>query len=330
MDIHDLETFRAVYEGESLAEVARMKYVSRQALSKTISHLEAELGPLFVRKARGVAPTSLANAVYPHVCRALSELDDVCDISARFVNGQAGSIRLAVEANAALTLPARLFDDYAAARPEVQMNTEILAPSAVREALSSGKADAILAGSPSGSAFDATTRCSDRDPGLKTGPNEDLAFESIFAGGLVVVFSRSAFSPEELDAYASDAKTESLPFVLSLSALSGKRIFGIDPSNSVEHKLIPFLHTHAPDACLTFGNSDTALTTSLMRSGQGGVLVEAQGAQADFGTSSYVHVPLVGDDAPSWEVGVSFHSDSPCAAVACDFARFAREMMAMG
>ena len=149
MDIHDLRAFKAVYERQSLTETARANYVTRQALSKTISHLEAELGPLFIRKARGVVPTSLAKAVYPHVCQALSEFDDVRDISTRFASGRAGSIRLAVEANAALTLPARLFEDYVAARPEVHLSTEILPPNAVREALASGKADAILAGPPS-------------------------------------------------------------------------------------------------------------------------------------------------------------------------------------
>ena len=117
--------------------------------------------------------------------------------------------------------------------------------------------------------------------------------------------------------------------MLPLSALSGKRIFGIDPSNSVECKLAPFLQAHVPTARLTFGNSDTALTTSLMRSGQGGVLVEARGAQTDFGTCSYVHVPLVGEDAPSWEVGVSFHADSPSAAISCDFAQYAREKITL-
>ena len=146
---------------------------------------------------------------------------------------------------------------------------------------------------------------------------------------LFIVFSRSAFSPEELGAFPPNETNESSHLVLPLSALSGKRIFGIDPSNSVECKLAPFLQAHVSTARLTFGNSDTALTTSLMRSGQGGVLVEARGAQTDFGTCSYVHVPLVGEDAPYWEVGVSFHADSPSAAISCDFAQFAREKIAL-
>ena len=328
VDIRDLRAFKAVYEHQSLTEAARANYVTRQALSKTILHLEAELGPLFIRKARGVVPTSLAKAVYPHVCQTLSEFDDVRDISSRFASGQAGSIRLAVEANAALTLPARLIEDYMAARPEVHLSTEILFPNAVREALVSGRADAILAGPPGMLDHDAEKPSAPNSPS-KSASHDDLVFESIFVGDLVVVFSRSAFSPEELGAFPPNETNESPHLVLPLSALSGKRIFGIDPSNSVERKLAPFLQAHVPTARLTFGNSDTALTTSLMRSGQGGVLVEARGAQTDFGTCSYVHVPLVGEDAPSWEVGVSFHADSPSAAISCDFAQYAREKIAL-
>ena len=328
MDIHDLQAFKTVYEHQSLTEAARANYVTRQALSKTILHLEEELGSLFIRKARGVVPTSLAKAVYPHACQALSEFDDVRDISSRFASGRAGSICLAVEANAALTLPARLFEDYVAARPEVQLSTEILPPNAVREALASGRADAILAG-PLGILDHVSEKPSAPISPSKPASNDGLVFESIFVGGLVVVFSRSAFSPEELGAFTPNETNESSHLVLPLSALSGKRIFGIDPSNSVECKLAPFLQAHVPTARLTFGNPDTALTTSLMRSGQGGVLVEARGAQTDFGACSYVHVPLVGEDAPSWEVGVSFHADSPSAAIACDFTRFAREKMTL-
>ena len=328
VDIHDLRAFKAVYERQSLTEAAKANFVTRQALSKTILHLEAELGPLFIRKARGVVPTSLAKAVYPHACQTLSEFDDVRDISSRFASGRAGSIRLAVEANAALTLPARLFEDYVAARPEVHLSTEILPPNAVREALVSGRADAILAGPPGMLGCDSEKHSAPNSPS-KSASDDGLVFESIFVGDLVVVFSRSAFSPEELGAFPPNETNESSHLVLPLSALSGKRIFGIDPSNSVECKLAPFLQAHVPTARLTFGNSDTALTTSLMRSGQGGVLVEARGAQTDFGTCSYVHVPFVGEDAPCWEVGVSFHADSPSAAISCDFAQFAREKMTL-
>lgn len=220
VDIHDLRAFKAVYECQSLTEAARANYVTRQALSKTILHLEAELGPLFIRKARGVVPTSLAKAVYPHACQALSEFDDVRDISTRFASGRAGSICLAVEANAALTLPVRLFEDYMAARPEVHLSTEILPPNAVREALVSGRADAILAGPPSMLDHDSE-KPSAPNPSSKSASDNGLVLESIFVGGLVVVFSRSAFSPEELSTFPPNETNESSHLVLPLSALSG-------------------------------------------------------------------------------------------------------------
>ena len=114
---------------------------------------------------------------------------------------------------------------------------------------------------------------------------------------------------------------------LGLDALAGRRVFGIDPENPVERGLEPFLAVRVPTAKVVYGNSDTALTTSQMRSGLGGIIVEAGGARKDFGTSEYVHVPLVGQGSPVWEVGLSFAPDSPAVSAASDFATFARNRM---
>ncbi len=59
MDIRRLSLFARVYETGSLTEAARDEFVSRQAVSRAISQLEGELGPLFTRMPRGVGPTDL-------------------------------------------------------------------------------------------------------------------------------------------------------------------------------------------------------------------------------------------------------------------------------
>ena len=64
MDIRRLSLFARVYETGSLTEAARDEFVSRQAVSRAISQLEGELGPLFTRMPRGVRPTDLACAIY--------------------------------------------------------------------------------------------------------------------------------------------------------------------------------------------------------------------------------------------------------------------------
>ncbi len=323
VDIHDLEVFKAAYEKHSLTGAAQSCFISRQALSKTILRLESELGRLFVRKARGVVPTVLADAAYPHVCRALDELDEVSAISVRFASGQAGSIRLAVEANAALTLPAGLIGAYAQARPNVRVESDILPPRAARESLQKGAADAVVAGPFCAS----SAACSSCSGGCGQSPQAGLCYEPIFASRLVIVFSYAAFDDAELVGLGERGTclcSRSQAMHLHLEALAGKTIFGIDPANSVERTLAPYLESHVPTATLAYGNPDTALTTSMMRSGHGGVIVEEHGAELDFGTPAYIHIPLEGDDAPMWKVGVSFAEKSPVAPIARDFANFAR------
>ena len=350
MDIHDLEAFKCVYEACSFTEAAQTSYVSRQALSKTVCHLERQLGALFTRKARGVAPTRLADAIYPHVCRMLSEFDAVRCASTRFSQGQVGSLRLAIEANAAITLPVGLTQAYSQARPDVELVSQIMLPSAAREALRRGDADAVLAGPPC-DLGEGRGACSMCPGGCAQAPQEGLLFIPIFVGRLVIVFSRAAFDGDELSNFAEPASASSgarhpnevspreqgivpcscsdeVAPQLCIEALAGRTVFGIDPANSVERKLAPYLAAHVPSAKLVYGNPDTALTTSMMRAGHGGVIVEQRGAGADFGDAAYVHVPLTGDDAPVWEVGVSFAADSPAASIARDFADFARVDMA--
>ena len=305
MDIHELEAFARAYESGSLTTAAEEAFVSRQAFSKTVAHLEGELGALFVRLPRGIAPTPLAETLYPHVKRALAEVDAIAEESRRFARGEAGSLRLAIEANAALTLPMDLVDAYAEARPGVSVTRLVLPPAGVREAFNTGRVDVVVAGPPP------------RGSGLR--------FEPVFAGPLVIVFPRKAFRPEEL-ALAGASMADGVP-TLGLDALAGRKVFGIDPDNPVERGLEPFLAKRVPTAEVVYGNSDTALTTSQMRSGLGGIIVEAGGARRDFSTSEYVHIPLVGPGSPVWEVGLSFAPDSPAVSVASDFATFARGRM---
>jgi len=67
-----LQTFLAIYRARSLTAAARQLHLSQPAVSKHLRALETETGrPLFIRLARGVAPTqageALARDVAPHL-----------------------------------------------------------------------------------------------------------------------------------------------------------------------------------------------------------------------------------------------------------------------
>lgn len=335
MDIRRLSLFARVYETGSLTEAARDEFVSRQAVSRAISQLEGELGPLFTRMPRGVRPTDLACAIYPHAKQAVEACAAIEGEALRFARGAAGALRLAVEANAALTLPLDLTAAYRRARPGVELHVVSLPGGMALDQLREGRVDAVVAG---------------------PAPDADLAFAPIFSSTLSVVFSAKAFgglseggngetgtSGGGVDARgggegspggtagARDGGTgvqgggaAGGALVLGPEALAGRTIFGVAPDNYVERLLVPYLAERGIDARVVFDVTDTMLATSEMEVGAGGVIVEDGGAGRRFGDARYVHVRLVGEDAPRWQVGVVYRQGAPCAPVACDFAAFAQ------
>lgn len=308
MDIRRLSLFARVYETGSLTEAARDEFVSRQAVSRAISQLEGELGPLFTRMPRGVRPTDLACAIYPHAKQAVEACAAIEGEALRFARGAAGALRLAVEANAALTLPLDLTAAYRRARPGVELHVVSLPGGMALDQLREGRVDAVVAG---------------------PAPDADLAFAPIFSSTLSVVFSAKAFGDLSeggggTGASGSGAGARGGALVLCPEALAGRTIFGVAPDNYVERLLVPYLAERGIDARVVFDVTDTMLATSEMEVGAGGVIVEDGGAGRRFGDARYVHVRLVGEDAPRWQVGVVYRQGAPCAPVARDFAVFAQ------
>lgn len=301
MDIRRLSLFARVYETGSLTEAARDEFVSRQAVSRAISQLEGELGPLFTRMPRGVRPTDLACAIYPHAKQAVEACAAIEGEALRFARGAAGALRLAVEANAALTLPLDLTAAYRRARPGVELHVVSLPGGMALDQLREGRVDAVVAG---------------------PAPDADLAFAPIFSSTLSVVFSAKAFGDLSEGGGGTGASGGAL--VLGPEALAGRTIFGVAPDNYVERLLVPYLAERGIDARVVFDVTDTMLATSEMEVGAGGVIVEDGGAGRRFGDARYVHVRLVGEDAPRWQVGVVYRQGAPCAPVARDFAAFAQ------
>ncbi len=78
MELRQLKYFLAVADARSFANAASANYISRQAISKAISHLEAELGTeLFVRDANGAFLTPAGVLFYDRIRSSVIELDQV-------------------------------------------------------------------------------------------------------------------------------------------------------------------------------------------------------------------------------------------------------------
>ena len=82
MDINTMKQFVTVMENGSLLAAAEKLFLSRAAISKSMSRLERELGiTLFCRTAKGMLPTEAANTLLQgvkEVLRAYANLEKLC------------------------------------------------------------------------------------------------------------------------------------------------------------------------------------------------------------------------------------------------------------
>jgi DNA-binding transcriptional LysR family regulator len=85
IDLNLLPVFEAIYVERSLTRASEALHISQPAVSNALARLRAALGdPLFVRAARGVAPTPAAEALIGPVRDALARLRSGLDQRARF------------------------------------------------------------------------------------------------------------------------------------------------------------------------------------------------------------------------------------------------------
>ena len=114
MEIKQLRAFLAVANAKSFLGAANSLYISRQAISKTISSLEEELGmELFVRNQTGAMMTPAGIFFYPRAVSIVAELDKLSKEMKDMNHSYLPKIQLCM-ALGIFALYARKLSDYAA------------------------------------------------------------------------------------------------------------------------------------------------------------------------------------------------------------------------
>ena len=145
MDIRALEAFCRTCETGSFSRACEAVFISRQALSRTIQTLEREVGsPLFVRCTGGVQPTELARMIEPHARRILDEYEAIKADIRRYEQGLTGTLTLAIEPNAVMTLPTGVLGAYRSVRPGISLNLVTSSGVSALESLTSGEVDGVV------------------------------------------------------------------------------------------------------------------------------------------------------------------------------------------
>lgn len=270
--------------------------MTRQALSKTIHNLEEELGaPLFVRDASGVQPTQVARAIMPHVRRMLGEYEAIREDVRRHQEGLIGTLIVAVEPNAMMTLPTGAVAAYREARPGLSLTLTTAYGQASLGALASGAVDAVLS-VPLG--------------------DESFAYDSLLNGELCLVFSDDRGSGASWDSEGDVACP------IPLSFLDGRTLFGVAPDNPIEAEVCEYLSQRGVRIQMSYDYPSAALAMAAMRQGLGGCFVERSGVEA-LGPECAV-VRLDEENAPRWEVGVTSRKGTSKRPIIDDFVGYLR------
>ena len=149
MEIKQLRAFLAVANARSFLGAAEMLYVSRQAVSKTVTQLEDELGvKLFVRSQNGVELPPAGAYFFPQARTLVADFDRLQRDMTRFEHSPRQQLRLclAVGVNTMLT---RAIMDYAHAHAaELELQLIVCRDLDCDSVLTNYRADAVLSFTP--------------------------------------------------------------------------------------------------------------------------------------------------------------------------------------
>ena len=287
MDIRALEAFCAAFDEGSFGKACEGLFISRQALSRTMRTLEREVGaPLFVRSGAGVEPTELARMIEPHARRILDEHEAIQADIRKHAQGLSGVLSLAIEPNAVMTLPMGILGRYRDERPDLAITTVSTSGTGVLDELASGAVDAVLS-VPFG--------------------DESFAYLPVCRGPLCVVMRRAdgRAMPEE-----------------DLEALRGCVLFGVARDHPIESRIGVYLAQRGVPVRMSYDYPSAMLALDAMNAGLGACIMTASAAERFSWQEGYVGVLLSGDDAPQWEVGVTYRKGSSKEAAIADLAAF--------
>jgi DNA-binding transcriptional LysR family regulator len=152
MELRHLRYFVAIAEEQSFTRAAERLWVAQPGLSTQIRRLEDELGiKLFERHARGVDLTDAGEAFLGRARTALAATEDARALGSDLASGLVGAIRLGIATGPGSDLVPTLLDDFARARPDVELTVvESFGGTLLRD-LRDGRLDAMVAPSVFGS-----------------------------------------------------------------------------------------------------------------------------------------------------------------------------------
>jgi DNA-binding transcriptional LysR family regulator len=148
--LRHIEVFNAVMLTGSVSAAARLINITQPAVSRSLQHAEIQLGfPLFQRAKGRLTPTTEALALYPHIERLFTQLDEVQRLAANLrTASDAGELRILTVLALSYEVLPRALKKFREKHPAVAVTVESLHSPQIMSALLLQEADVGFAFSP--------------------------------------------------------------------------------------------------------------------------------------------------------------------------------------
>ena len=149
MEIKQLRAFLAVANARSFLGAAEMLYVSRQAVSKTVTQLEDELGvKLFVRSQNGAELTPAGAYFFPQARTLVADFDRLQRDMTRFEHSPRQKLRICMAVGVNTMFTRKIMDYSRAHAAELEIQLIVCRDLDCDSVLTNYRADAVLSFTP--------------------------------------------------------------------------------------------------------------------------------------------------------------------------------------
>ncbi|MFN4101220.1 MAG: LysR family transcriptional regulator, partial [Pararhodobacter sp.] len=119
----EMEAFATVVDQGGFTDAARKMGISKSAVSKHVSSLEARLGArLLNRTTRRVSPTEIGLVYYDRARRVLNDAGEADSIVTAMQSAPSGVLRMSVATDFGVSLLSPVLDEFLSEFPEISVN----------------------------------------------------------------------------------------------------------------------------------------------------------------------------------------------------------------
>lgn len=145
MNLRQIETFRAVMLSGGISDAARLLKVTQPGVSRTVKHLETQLGfRLFQRLKGRLIPTHEARLLFDQVQAVYQGVQGIDDFALLLRTGSHATLRVACSPSLGLEVVPQALASWWARAPSSRFALEILPSPALMDSVVSGQSDVGL------------------------------------------------------------------------------------------------------------------------------------------------------------------------------------------